>query len=102
MHIIGAMTADPAEMRAFRKRHNWRQDRMARYLGVDSSSVSRMERAQRLKGPTAKLLQDLLNAEAADLSDPRPGLSRVDELAPLPPPPPVEAVEANPDLEAVE
>lgn len=65
--------AEQIDMRALRKRINWKQDRMARYLGVDPSTISRMERSEKLKGPAIRLLQAL--SDAADAG-------RADELCP--------------------
>ena len=67
------------DMKALRKRINWKQDRMARYLGVDPSTISRMERALKLKGPAIRLLQAL--AEAADADGADKG-DRVEKLCP--------------------
>ena len=67
------------DMKVLRKRINWKQERMARYLGVDTSTISRMERAEKLKGPATRLLQAL--AEAADADDADDG-DRVEKLCP--------------------
>lgn len=48
------------DMRALREALHWSQDDMARYLGLDRSSVSRMENGQGIKGPTKRLLDVLL------------------------------------------
>ena len=52
------------DVKALRQRINWTQDRLARYLGIDRSSVSRMESGQTIRGPVGKLLEAL--AAAAD------------------------------------
>ena len=46
-------------IRALREELGWDQTRMAEYLGLDRSSVSRMENGQEPKGPVLKLLQQL-------------------------------------------
>lgn len=51
---------DAIDILTLRKRLGWSQDRLAQHLGVDRSSVSRMEREkQPLSGPVAKLLDHL-------------------------------------------
>lgn len=62
MHAYGMSTS--IDVRALRQRVGWKQDRLARYLGVDRSSVSHMENGRAVKGPIARLLQNL--ASAAD------------------------------------
>ena len=47
------------DIRALRDRLNWSQEKLAEYLGLDRSSVSRMENGQAPKGPTLRLLRDL-------------------------------------------
>ena len=47
------------DIKALRERLNWTQHDMARELGLDRSSISRMERGQRPKGSTRKLLERL-------------------------------------------
>jgi transcriptional regulator with XRE-family HTH domain len=44
---------------ALRTALNWSQAQMAEYLGLDRSSVSRMERGQQPTGATRKLLEQL-------------------------------------------
>lgn len=63
MHIAG-MTQQ-IDIRALRARLGWTQDQMAEYLGLDRSSVSRMESGQPIKGPTLRLLQALESKRAA-------------------------------------
>ncbi|MGO6707629.1 helix-turn-helix domain-containing protein [Rhizobium johnstonii] len=52
------------DIRSLRKRLNWTQDRLAEYLGVDRSSISRMENGQPASGPVERLLS-MLEKEAA-------------------------------------
>lgn len=52
------------DVRALRERIGWTQEQMARYLGVDRSSVSRMENGQTLSGPVSRLI--VILAAAAD------------------------------------
>jgi len=47
------------DIRALRERLDWDQTKMAEYLGLDRSSISRMENGQEPKGPALKLLQQL-------------------------------------------
>ncbi|WP_283196581.1 DNA-binding transcriptional regulator [Rhizobium sp. BT04] len=56
---------DTLDIRSLRKRLNWTQDRLAEYLGVDRSSISRMENGQPVSGPVERLLSMLLEKEAA-------------------------------------
>ncbi|EHK56842.1 hypothetical protein MAXJ12_12812 [Mesorhizobium alhagi CCNWXJ12-2] len=58
------MDHNPFDVRALRDRIGWTQDRLARFLGVDRSSISRMENGQALSGPVRRLLA--LLTEAAD------------------------------------
>ncbi|KQV27577.1 hypothetical protein ASC97_04140 [Rhizobium sp. Root1203] len=54
------------DIRTLRERLNWTQDRLADYLGVDRSTVSRMENGQhRVSGPVDRLLA-VLRQEAAE------------------------------------
>jgi len=55
----------PIDIRALRLRLNWTQDQLAEFLGLDRSSVSRMENGQPPKGPTAKLLRELASRQEA-------------------------------------
>jgi transcriptional regulator with XRE-family HTH domain len=50
---------DTIDIRDLRARLDWTQDELADYLGLDRSSVSRMENGQKPKGPTRRLLDDL-------------------------------------------
>ncbi len=62
MHITRAMH-QPTDIKALRARLNWTQEQLAEYLGLDRSSVSRMEndeRPTRPSGPARKLLDRLL------------------------------------------
>jgi len=47
----------PVDVRALRESLGWTQDQLAAELGLDRSSVSRLERGQKAKGPTAKMLE---------------------------------------------
>jgi transcriptional regulator with XRE-family HTH domain len=51
------MTA--ADILALRDKLDWTQEQLAEYLGLDRSSVSRMENGQPPKGPTRRLLEQL-------------------------------------------
>jgi transcriptional regulator with XRE-family HTH domain len=53
------------DLKALRERCGWSQEQMADFLGLDRSSVSRMENGQKPKGPTLRLLQKLAAEEAA-------------------------------------
>jgi transcriptional regulator with XRE-family HTH domain len=50
---------DRIDVRAMRRRHGWTQQEMAEYLGVDRSTVSRLEAGQTPTGSTEKLLTAL-------------------------------------------
>ncbi|MBY5763604.1 helix-turn-helix domain-containing protein [Rhizobium leguminosarum] len=52
------------DIRSLREKLGWTQDRLAEYLGVDRSSVSRMENGQPPSGPVERLLS-VLKKEAA-------------------------------------
>jgi transcriptional regulator with XRE-family HTH domain len=47
----------PVDVRALRESLGWTQDQLAAELGLDRSSVSRLESGQKPKGPTAKMLE---------------------------------------------
>lgn len=47
------------DIQELRRRLEWKQERLARYLGVDRSTISRMENGQRLRGPALRLLENL-------------------------------------------
>lgn len=51
------------DIKALRERINWKQDRLARFLGVDRSSVSHMENGRMPRGPVRRLV-DILAAAA--------------------------------------
>ena len=50
---------DKPNVRVIRERLGWTQEQMAAHLGLDRSSVSRMENGQVPKGPTRRLLENL-------------------------------------------
>jgi transcriptional regulator with XRE-family HTH domain len=52
------------DIKALRDRLGWTQEQMAEYLGLDRSSVSRMEGGQTPKGPTEKLLAALASKQS--------------------------------------
>jgi transcriptional regulator with XRE-family HTH domain len=56
------MNASP-DIRALRKRRGWTQEQLAEYLGLDRSSVSRIENGGEISGPVGRLLT-ILEAEA--------------------------------------
>ncbi|TJW14366.1 MAG: helix-turn-helix domain-containing protein [Mesorhizobium sp.] len=62
-------TNSPLDMKALRKRLKWNQDRLARYLGADQSTVSRMERLGNPKGAVLISLQVLSDAADAGTAD---------------------------------
>ncbi len=45
------------DVKGLRERLGWTQDQLAAELGLDRSSVSRLERGQKAKGPTARMLK---------------------------------------------
>jgi transcriptional regulator with XRE-family HTH domain len=55
----------PIDIRALRDRLQWTQDDLAKFLGLDRSSISRMENGQKPKGPVVKLLRELAEGKAA-------------------------------------
>lgn len=60
----------PLSMKALRKRLNWNQKRLARFLGVNQSTVSNMERADNPpKGAILISLQVLSDAADAGTAD---------------------------------
>lgn len=61
---------DHIDIRSLRYRLGWSQKQLADYLGLDRSSVSRMENDQEPKGPTKRLLQAL--AAQAQSEQPAP------------------------------
>lgn len=50
------------DVKALRTSRGWTQDQMATYLGLDRSSVSRIENGAEISGPVRRLL-DLLAAQ---------------------------------------
>lgn len=54
--------ADPINIKALRQKVNWKQDRLARFLGVATSSISHMENGRPPSGPVARLLELLQEA----------------------------------------
>jgi transcriptional regulator with XRE-family HTH domain len=48
------------DVKAIRERRQWTQEQMAEYLGLDRSTVSRLERGQAPTGSTRILLGRLL------------------------------------------
>ena len=50
------------DIKSIREKLEWTQEQMAEYLGLDRSSVSRMENGQEPKGPTRRLLIGLVEA----------------------------------------
>ena len=50
------------DVKALRNSRGWTQDQMAAYLGLDRSSVSRIENGSEISGPVRRLL-DLLVAQ---------------------------------------
>jgi transcriptional regulator with XRE-family HTH domain len=54
-------------VRRLRKELKWDQGRLARYLGVDRSSVSHFENGRPVRGPVKRLLETL--EEAAKRGD---------------------------------
>lgn len=63
------MMENHIDVRALRERVNWRQDRLARFLGVDRSSVSHMENGRPARGPVKRLLETLVEAAEAGRAD---------------------------------
>lgn len=57
------------DVRALRESINWKQDRLARFLGVDRSSVSHMENGRRPRGPVRRLLESLQVAAENGVAD---------------------------------
>lgn len=58
-------TASDIDVRALRKRLDWSQERLAAFLGVDRSAVSRLEKrvseGKTPRGPVVRLLRQLEN-----------------------------------------
>ena len=55
------MTAQ-IDIKKLRKDIGWTQDSLAKFLCVETSAISRMERANKLRGPAVTLLQALADA----------------------------------------
>jgi len=64
------------DIKAIREKHGWTQEQLADYLGLDRSSVSRMENGQEPKGPTEKLL---IHLEATAVAESPPSNMEVAE-----------------------
>lgn len=57
------------EIYSLRKKLEWSQEQMAEYLGIDRSTVSRIETAvQEPSGPVKRLLQQLAEREGSKAS----------------------------------
>ena len=56
---------DQIDVKALRKRLDWSQAELAEHLGLDRSSVSRLENGQAPSGPTLRLLKQLNSSQAA-------------------------------------
>lgn len=56
---LGGMSDDQIDIKALRESYQWTQEQLADALGLDRSSVSRMETGQEPKGPTKILLRKL-------------------------------------------
>jgi transcriptional regulator with XRE-family HTH domain len=63
------------DVKALRERLGWTQDDLAKELGLDRSSVSRLEHGQKAKGPTSRMLKMI--ADRAPESE--PGAASPDE-----------------------
>jgi transcriptional regulator with XRE-family HTH domain len=50
----------PIDIRELRRALNWSQDDLARHLGVDRSTVSRMESGKEPSGPVKRILAQLI------------------------------------------
>lgn len=60
--LMHSAAMQPEDIRPLRERLGWSQQELAEYLGVDQSSISRMERGQPPSGPVIRLLAALSNA----------------------------------------
>lgn len=67
MHALAMSEA--IDIKALRKSINWNQDRLARYLGIDRSSVSHMENGRPAVGAVLRLLHMLVAAAANGNAD---------------------------------
>jgi DNA-binding XRE family transcriptional regulator len=87
------------DIQSLRTMLGWTQNQMAEFLGVDRSSVSRMEGGQPIRGPIRRLLETLPARSALsgrsdlDLSPP----SSPGSVAPADPGPAADACDTNPD-----
>lgn len=54
--------ANEIDIKSTRQRLGWTQERLAAFLGVDRSSVSRMENDGRVQGPVVRLVTILVAA----------------------------------------
>jgi DNA-binding transcriptional regulator YiaG len=50
------------DIKALRLEINWKQDKLARFLGVDRSSIAHMENGRPIRGPVKRLLLILMEA----------------------------------------
>lgn len=57
------------DIRALRQSINWKQERLARFLGVDRSSVAHMENGRPVRGPVRRLLENLEAAAKRGAAD---------------------------------
>ncbi|QIB36850.1 helix-turn-helix transcriptional regulator [Rhizobium oryzihabitans] len=57
------------DIKSLRESIKWKQDRLARFLGVDRSSVSHMENGRPVSGPVKRLLETLAAAAKAGTAD---------------------------------
>lgn len=73
------------DVKALRQRIGWTQDRLASYLGLDRSSISRMESGQKPKGPVLRLLSALVDAADRDDASSVEDRGAVDALCPTEP-----------------
>jgi len=53
------------DIRDLRRRKGWSQQQLAEFLGVDRSTVSRLENGQPPQGPVSRLLAILAEGEEA-------------------------------------
>lgn len=51
------------DIKVLRETRGWTQGQLADRLGIDRSSVSRMENGGRVRGPVRKLLEKLLTSD---------------------------------------
>lgn len=57
------------DIKALRQSINWKQERLARFLGVDRSSVAHMENGRPVRGPVKRLLETLEDAAKRGVAD---------------------------------